>query len=101
MINSNSQGRSQNHASRLFQGLLIAAGLLMSAWLAPAAHGDGWPYWPFKKDEKPGKPDKVVANWSDTILTQPGQPPIRGFGGRLMFYEGKSEDPIKVEVTLA
>ena len=38
--------------------------------------------------------------WSDTILTQTGHPPIRGFGGRLMFYEGKSEEPIKVDGTL-
>ena len=62
--------------------------------------GDGWPYWPFNKDDKPGKPDKIVALWSDTVLTQTGRPPIRGFGGRLMFYEGKKEDPIKVDGTL-
>jgi hypothetical protein len=76
------------------------AWLLLAAWLAPAAHGEGWPYWPFHKDEKPGKPDKIITLWSDTVLTQAGRPPTRGFGGRLMFYEGKKEDPIKVEGTL-
>ena len=68
--------------------------------LAPAARGDVWPPWPFHRADKPGKPDKVVAYWSDTVLTQTGRPAIRGFGGRLMFYEGKNEDPIKVEGTL-
>ena len=78
----------------------LLTGLLLAAWLVPAAHGDGWPFWPFNKDEKPGKPDKIIALWSDTVLTQTGRPPIRGFGGRLMFYEGKKEEPIKVEGTL-
>jgi len=94
MMNSNPRYRSY-----LVLGRLLAA-LLLAAWLAPAARGDGWPFWPFKKEEKPGKPDKIVALWSDTVLTQTGQPPLRGFGGRLMFYEGKQEDPVKVEGTL-
>ena len=93
-MNSYSQHRSYLFVCRLLAGLLLAA------WLAPAARGDGWPYWPFNKDDKPGKPDKIITLWSDTVLTQTGRPPIRGFGGRLMFYEGKKEDPIKVEGTL-
>ena len=55
MTNSNPQ-----HRSYLFFGRLLT-GLLLAAWLAPAARGDGWPYWPFKKEEKPGKPDKIVT----------------------------------------
>ena len=94
MMNSNSPHRSYIFVCRLLAGLLLAA------WLAPAAHGDGWPFWPFNREDKPGKPDKIIALWSDTVLTQTGQPPIRGFGGRLMFYEGKKEEPIKVEGTL-
>ena len=73
---------------------------MLTACLVPAAYGDGWSFWPFNKEDQPGKPDKVSCFWNDTILTQAGQPPIRGFGGRLMFYQGKSEDPIKVEGTL-
>jgi hypothetical protein len=94
MLNSNPQHRSYFFVRNLLIGLLLAT------WLAPAARGDGWPYWPFNKEEKPGKPDKITALWSDTVLTQTGQPPIRGFGGRLMFYEGQKEEPIKVEGTL-
>jgi len=94
MIHSVFQPRSHLFVCRLLTGLLLAA------WLAPAACGEGWPSWPFNTKDKPGKPDKIVALWSDTILTQAGRPPIRGFGGRLMFYEGKKEEPIKVEGTL-
>jgi hypothetical protein len=75
--------------------------LLILGWITAAAEGAwdvaAWRPWPFHKDDKPGKPDKIVALWTDTVLTQANQPPRRGFGGRLMFYEGKKEDPIKVE----
>jgi hypothetical protein len=94
MIKSHFQRFSPLRACRLLAGLLAAAAL------APAAYGEGWQVWPFNKEDKPGKPDKVVALWSDTILTQSGRPPTRGIGGRLMFYEGKNEEPIKVEGTL-
>jgi hypothetical protein len=43
---------------------------------------------------------RVVAIWSDTVLTTPGQLPTRGFGARLMFYEANKEKPIKVAGTL-
>ncbi len=56
--------------------------------------------WPFHKDEPVGKPDKVVAIWTDTVATTAGQPPVRGFGGRLMFFEGNNDLPVKVEGTL-
>jgi hypothetical protein len=99
MINPMTQIRSPKRACRAISGLLVAVGLLGAAWLAPAARAD-WP-WPFqKKEEKPGKPDKIITLWSDTILTQPGRPPLRGFGGRLMFFEGKSEEPVKIDGTL-
>jgi hypothetical protein len=55
--------------------------------------------WPFA-DDKPAKPEKVVAIWTDTVLYQPGQPPVRGFGGRLMFFEAKNDKPVKVDGTL-
>jgi hypothetical protein len=46
------------------------------------------------------RPLKVVAFWTDTIRTADGQPAMRGFGGRLMFYDGKSGKPAKVAGTL-
>jgi hypothetical protein len=48
-------------------------------------------------DHQPGKPSRVVAAWADTVMYTSGKPPIRGFGGRLMFYSAKGEKPVKVE----
>jgi hypothetical protein len=99
-MNSYRQTRSHLVGGRLLAWLLLTACLPLAACFAPAAHGEGWQFWPFNKEDKPGKPDKVVTIWSDTVLTQAGQPAIRGFGGRLMFYQGKNEEPIKVDGTL-
>lgn len=35
-------------------------------------------------------PSRLVTIWTPDILTQPGKPPTRGFGGRLYFYNSKS-----------
>ncbi|HVW39501.1 MAG TPA: hypothetical protein VHB99_19420, partial [Pirellulales bacterium] len=60
---------------------------------------DKMPGWMGKTGEF-RRPMRVVAIWSDTVLNTPGQPSIRGFGARLMFYEDKKEKPIKVSGTL-
>jgi hypothetical protein len=39
----------------------------------------------------PQVPERVVAIWSDALYNEIGQPPIRGFGGRLYFYDGKNQ----------
>jgi hypothetical protein len=77
---------------RVLGVLMIAGGFATSA--------GAWEVWPFNKEDKPGKPDKVIVMWSDTVLTRSDRPPMRGFGGRLMFYEKDKEDSIKVEGTL-
>ena len=41
-------------------------------------------------------PHKMVAVWSDAVYTEPGAPSVRGFGGRLYFYDQQNE-PISVE----
>jgi hypothetical protein len=46
------------------------------------------------------RPMKVVAFWTDTVRTADGQPAMRGFGGRLMFYDSKTNRPLKVAGTL-
>ena len=56
------------------------------------------PEWLKKKEAEP--PAKVVAIWSDTILHQQGKPAIRGFGGRVYFYDTSDEHPIQVDGTL-
>ncbi len=37
------------------------------------------------------KPNKVAAIWTHDILAMTGKPPTRGFGGRLYFYNDKSQ----------
>ncbi|MFG0262773.1 MAG: hypothetical protein ACF788_10325, partial [Novipirellula sp. JB048] len=57
--------------------------------------------WPWSKEPEPVHPERVVAVWSDTILHQPSQPGVRGFGGRIYFYEKDDADPIEVDGGLA
>jgi hypothetical protein len=83
--------------------LTVFACLLALGWSVGAAEAwelTTWRPWPFNKQEKPQQPEKILAIWNDTVLTQANRPPIRGFGGRLMFYAGKGEDPVLVEGTL-
>ena len=81
--------------SRLLSNVGKALGCpLFLGWLAVPAEA-GWPF-----GDETGKPDRVIALWTDTVLTRGGTPPVRGFGGRLMFYEGKKESPCKVDGVL-
>ena len=45
-------------------------------------------------------PTKVTAIWTDTVLYRANKFPIRGFGGRLMFYGPEDDKPVKVAGTL-
>lgn len=41
-------------------------------------------------------PVKMAAIWSPAVLNRPGEPPMRGFGGRLYFYDADNR-PVAVE----
>ena len=75
-----------------------------AVWLAAAAcaadGSESWSPWPFHHEEPAGKPDRVVVYWNDAVATDARQPAIRGFGGRLMFYESNSDAPVKADGTL-
>jgi hypothetical protein len=46
-------------------------------------------------------PEKVIAIWTDTTYQLPGQPPTRGFGGRVYFYNAKGEViPVKGDLVV-
>lgn len=45
-------------------------------------------------------PTRMDAIWSETTLHQSGQRAVRGFGGRIMFYEHQEGDPVVVDGTL-
>jgi hypothetical protein len=49
---------------------------------------------------QPKTPDYMVDIWTDTVLSQPGQPAIRGFGGRILFYQNSHDKPVVVDGTL-
>lgn len=56
---------------------------------------------PWKSERKEyGVPDSIVAVWTYAVAHTPGQPPTRGFGGRIMFFQDGRERPLKVDGTL-
>lgn len=57
--------------------------------------------WGSKKNETKVVPDRILAVWTDTVLHQQGQTGVRGFGGRVYFYEKDKTDPIEVDGSLA
>lgn len=84
-------------------------GLALALALASSA-GPAWAWsmpkmfrmdntWPFKDKDKPyeGTPIRLVGSWTDTVLTQAGQKPQRGFGGRVLFYDREGKKPILVD----
>jgi len=53
---------------------------------------------PWSSDEPQVEvPRRLVNNWVDTVLHQPGKKPQRGFGGRLIFYGKDNEKPVLVD----
>lgn len=52
------------------------------------------------RNQTPSVPDRMLPIWTDTVLHQPAQPAVRGFGGRLYFYRDQKDNPIKVEGSL-
>jgi len=81
--------------------ILLAAGVSLASGCAGMtknwSKGMPWGEKASKIEEsKYQTPVKIVALWSPAMYNAAGKPPIRGFGGRLYFYNGKNE-PISVE----
>lgn len=45
----------------------------------------------------PQTPSRLVATWTETVLNKAGQKPLRGFGGRIAFFNNLSEDAVRVD----
>ncbi|MEX2120965.1 MAG: hypothetical protein WD847_15345 [Pirellulales bacterium] len=56
--------------------------------------------WGEGEDGQLRRPMKVVSMWTETVMTTAGIPPMRGFGGRLMFYPSDDSKPCKVKGSL-
>ena len=55
----------------------------------------------FGKDEEAVVPTRMMVMWADTVLHQPQKAGVRGFGGRIYFYNEEDPDPVKVDGGLA
>jgi hypothetical protein len=47
-------------------------------------------------NQEPQVPDRMVCVWTDALLQRPPKAPLRGFGGRIMFYAEGKDEPVKV-----
>ena len=74
--------------------LLAAIPLPSGCQFAPKKTPAGWSW---TEEEKPVVPERILAIWTDTVLRQPNQPGVRGFGGRVFFYDKEQNDPIEVD----
>ena len=57
--------------------------------------------WPWQKDTAKKPPDRILPVWTDSVLHQPNQPGVRGFGGRVYFYGKENTDPVEVDGSFA
>ncbi len=78
-----------------------AAGVLLLGVLSGCAEFDltqdfSWP----GSEPKPQVPKRVTDVWEYVVLRQPGQPGVRGFGGRIIFYGKDGKKQVKVDGTL-
>ena len=82
----------------LLSMLLLSCCCMVGCQFAPKKLPDSWKW---GEDDKPALPDRILAVWTDTVLHQPNQPGVRGFGGRVFFYLKDQIDPIEVDGKLA
>ncbi len=57
--------------------------------------------WPWMKTDTKSVPDRILPVWTDSVLHQPSQPGVRGFGGRVYFYGKENTEPIEVDGNFA
>ena len=84
------RSRSKNLAA--LGTLVVVCGTGCSAWRSgnQGSPSDGWSIKKLWKTEYQ-QPQSLVAVWSPDVLAMPGKPATRGFGGRLYFYNEKSQ----------
>ena len=71
----------------LWLGVSVGCGSLQKNWK------EKLPWSPLArlKSSKYETPAQMIDGWSPDIITQPGNPPTRGFGGRLYFCNDKNQ----------
>jgi hypothetical protein len=81
--------------------LLISAGCSSLTNAKDAKNGKKDSTWSFFKKKEYQTPQSINVTWTYDIFTKEGKPPTRGFGGRLYFYNEKSQAiPVEGELTV-
>ena len=65
---------------------------------APLEVANNLPFW--DSPPKPQVPTRMVEFWSEEVFSEPGMPGVRGFAGRVMFYNEKGTKPVAVDGSL-
>jgi hypothetical protein len=91
--------RKDASMNRLRSSLALLCGCLALSGCSKFDLRKGIPWIP-GEDGELERPMKIVAVWTDTIMSQGEEKPVRGFGGRLMFYAREDAKPVKVEGSL-
>lgn len=88
-----------------FVPLRLCVTFFCIAWLVAGVtsptHAADWKSWfgfgqPRIKESKYAPPARLAILWSPAMFNEAGQTPVRGFGGRVYFYDAKNK-PIAVE----
>lgn len=79
------------------QSRLVAAVLLGTSCFGGCQTLDLKTDWDWYGNDKIKVPNKIVCLWTDTVRIMPDNPSVRGFGGRVYFYEHGNPKPIKVD----
>ena len=82
-----------------YQVILLLSGLLFAPGCARlTVPGTNW----LTGSQETGMeiPDRLLPIWTDTVLHQPNQRGVRGFGGRIYFYKEGEDKPVPVDGNL-
>jgi hypothetical protein len=93
--------RPKFHRVARFLTGLIGVLMLASSMGCQFAPKDKPFKWPWTKDDSKPLPDRILPVWTESVLHQPNQPGVRGFGGRIYFYAKDDTDPIEIDGNLA
>ena len=74
--------------------LVAAAGCKASPFEDEVSIGDALPW--MSEESQYSEPESMIIMWSDAVYNQSGASPVRGFGGRIYFYD-KNSTPIAVD----
>ena len=83
-------------SARRLHGLLLLTWLVLATGCSQFNMSRRIP-WRADTSDDPRQANKILATWTDAVSHNTTRPPQRGFGGRLMFFEAKSDKPVKVE----